>query len=75
MSGETPGWLVALVREFGPKIVPLDVTPEGTYEEATTRWGINPIYEAVPEEIRDAVEPELNETVRHELAWYRQRGS
>lgn len=49
-------WLIDLVKAFSPKVVPLDVTPEGTYEESTTRWGMNPIYEAVPREIRDVVE-------------------
>lgn len=53
---EHPAWLLDLVRAFVPKVVPLDVTPEGTYEESKTRWGPNPIYEAVPAEIREASE-------------------
>lgn len=52
LADSPPRWLVDLVREFSPKVVPLDVTPEGTYEEAATRWGMNPVYEAVPPEIR-----------------------
>lgn len=51
-----PEWLLDLLRAFGRKVVPLDITEEGTYEEATTRWGMNPIYEAVPAEIRAVAE-------------------
>jgi hypothetical protein len=48
-----PQWLLDLVRAFSPKEVPLDVEQDGTYEEATTRWGPNPVYDAVPQWIRD----------------------
>lgn len=51
-------WLLDVLRDFQPRVVPLDVTPEGTYEEATTRWGMNPIWEAVPAELRELVEEE-----------------
>lgn len=64
MSAAQPAWLIALVRDFGPKVIPLDVTPEGTYEESTTRWGMNPVYEAVPREIRDEAEAGDDMTVR-----------
>lgn len=63
---DTPEWLVALVAAFGRKVIPLDVTDEGTYEEATTRWGMNPVYEAVPEKLRMEAESRLHaETQRY----------
>lgn len=59
--------ILDLVVAFSPKVVPLDVTPEGTYEEATTRWRLNPIYEAIPLELRLAAEAEMHPFTRGQI--------
>lgn len=67
MSAKYEPWLVDLVAAFGPRQVPLDITPEGTYEESTTRWGPNPVWAAIPEDLRqlgDERRQELREAKR-----------
>lgn len=50
VGGDAAEQLAEALRElaiaFEPKIIPLDVDEDGTYEEATTRWGGNPVYES-----------------------------
>lgn len=72
-EGDPPRWLIDLVIGFPRRVIPLDVTPEGGYEEATTRWGIGPQYEAIPIAVRAAAEAEMHPDARRYLAVLRAR--
>jgi hypothetical protein len=62
-TGAYEPWLVDLVAMFFPRQIPLDVTKDGTYEEMSTRWGENPVYAAVPEDLRRLAEARRDDLI------------